>query len=404
VGARKKATGWTAAGGARAARDARIATSRFLREAPIARRWHAAKFQTAHQVRVEHLRTQTSSEEVAHNTASALLVTGMGYPASWRPADWTELVDTVLDDESRHLAEADLYVVSPRMCDVVVAAAQTLTLEDLTLLAEDDLPTRSGLVVLAYPLLVRAINGNLGDDRAMMWRTPVTMAVPTESGTVEPRPAVRMTFFYDTHGPVRPDSFQEFAALARAQGHPLPPLLLESIRCLPFGMAITDEQRQTLNEFGTHARRDAARRQADLADHGMDETRVIGEYTPGTEIDDHDDTFSMRFLYAFWRLCEQRIAEISPAQTGHAARVTAERAGVSPAVRVVQLRTTTPATPDGDEPAAGRWHHRWVVRMHKVRQWYPIQQRHKVIYRGPYLKGPDDKPLLGGEVIRGLTR
>jgi hypothetical protein len=51
-----------------------------------------------------------------------------------------------------------------------------------------------------------------------------------------------------------------------------------------------------------------------------------------------------------------------------------------------------------------RWHHRWVVRMHKVRQWYPSEQRHKVIYRGPYLKGPDDKPLLGGETVRSLIK
>ncbi len=45
-----------------------------------------------------------------------------------------------------------------------------------------------------------------------------------------------------------------------------------------------------------------------------------------------------------------------------------------------------------------------VVRMHKVRQWYPSIQQHKVIYRGPYVKGPEDKPLLGGETVRGLVR
>jgi hypothetical protein len=42
--------------------------------------------------------------------------------------------------------------------------------------------------------------------------------------------------------------------------------------------------------------------------------------------------------------------------------------------------------------------------MHKVRQWYPSEQRHKVIYRGPYVKGPEDKPFIGGEVVRGVTR
>ncbi len=42
--------------------------------------------------------------------------------------------------------------------------------------------------------------------------------------------------------------------------------------------------------------------------------------------------------------------------------------------------------------------------MHKVRQWYPSLNSHKVIYRGPYLKGPADKPLLGGDVVRAVTR
>jgi len=29
-----------------------------------------------------------------------------------------------------------------------------------------------------------------------------------------------------------------------------------------------------------------------------------------------------------------------------------------------------------------------LVRMHEVRQWYPSEQRHKPIYRGPYIRGP----------------
>jgi hypothetical protein len=35
---------------------------------------------------------------------------------------------------------------------------------------------------------------------------------------------------------------------------------------------------------------------------------VVGEYAPGAQIEDHDDTFMPRFLFAFWRLCQQRIA------------------------------------------------------------------------------------------------
>ena len=40
--------------------------------------------------------------------------------------------------------------------------------------------------------------------------------------------------------------------------------------------------------------------------------------------------------------------------------------------------------------------------MHKVRQWYPSLQQHKVIYREPFVKGDMAKPLLAGEVVRGL--
>jgi hypothetical protein len=71
-------------------------------------------------------------------------------------------------------------------------------------------------------------------------------------------------------------------------------------------------------------------------------------------------------------------------------------------VRIVRLRRAASAGGGGQR---GRdWQHRWVVRMHRVHQWYPSQQRHKVIYRGPYIKGPDDKPLLDGDVVTALVR
>ena len=58
----------------------------------------------------------------------------------------------------------------------------------------------------------------------------------------------------------------------------------------------------------------------------------------------------------------------------------ADRAGVTPEVRVVDLRAAD--RPAGADPNGSRdWHHRWVVRMHKVRQWYPSEQQHKILYR-----------------------
>lgn len=307
-----------------------------------------------------------------------------------------------MSDEARYLADAQLYVLSPHMCDVVIAAAQTLTIEDLKLLTNEDLPSPTGLLVLPHPVIVKTVGGDLGDDRAFHWRGPVNLPAVGPDKKWRDLPAVRLAAYHDTNGPVRPDSFVDFAARARALGNPLPPLLLDAIRLFPFEYQTISDQQASHDRFVTAAQQTAQRLRDMSAASGRDEDRVVGEYRPGDEIHDSDDTFTVSFLYAFWRLCEQRIAVTTDAPVGHAAHVLAERAGVSPEVRVVQLRQTS-ATKSG-ERLNREWKHRWPVRIHKVRQWYPSEQRHKVIMRGPYIKGPADKPLIGGEIVRGLTR
>jgi hypothetical protein len=39
---------------------------------------------------------------------------------------------------------------------------------------------------------------------------------------------------------------------------------------------------------------------------------------------------------------------------------------------------------------------------HKVRQWYPSEQRHRVLYRGSYVKGPGQRD--GGEARGTIGR
>ena len=386
---------WSLAGSARSAREARIATVRHLRHAPVARLWQAARLLSAYQLHLAHTDHPAA--------ARTLLFGGMGYRPPF-PADWAAAAEMVLTDEARYLAEADLYVLTPQMCDVVIAAAQSLTAHDLELLSDDDLPSKTGVVVLPRPVIVRTISGDLADDRAFSWRFPAQIHRPVSfSRRTGDVPAVRMSIYHDTSGPIRPDSFLDLAAQARAQGTPLPPLLLDSIRCMPLRYVPTSQQAHDRECFAATARAAGQNTRQQAKVLGRDENRVIGEYATGQQVDDRDDTFMLRFLYAFWRLCEQRIAEAEPAPAGHSAQVLADRAGVPAEVRVVRLRRTESPGHDGDH--AGRdWQHRWVVRMHKVRQWYPSLQQHKVIYRGPYIKGPDDKPLLDGELVRALVR
>jgi hypothetical protein len=106
-----------------------------------------------------------------------------------------------------------------------IAAAQSLTVDDLNLISEDDLPSLSGLLVLPAPLLVRSLGGDLGDDRAFCWHTPAAFMIPDHGRPdgVDAKPAVRISRYHDAHGPARPDTFLKFAAQARQEGTPLPP-------------------------------------------------------------------------------------------------------------------------------------------------------------------------------------
>lgn len=218
----KRTKTWLVTGAARTAREARIATVKFLQTAPIARAWEIGKLQSAYPLHTAHLGHAP--------TAHPLLFSGMGYRPPY-PTDCAAAADLVLTDEARHLAGADLYILTPQMC-VTIAAAQTLTREDLELATEDDLPTPRGLVVLPHPLLVKSITGDIGDDRAYTWRVPAQIQRPASNGRkMQDAPAIRMSAYHDSYGPVRPDSFLDFAAMARVQGTPLPPLLLDAIRC-----------------------------------------------------------------------------------------------------------------------------------------------------------------------------
>jgi len=384
---------WSLAGSARSARDARIAAVRYLRHGAAEQRWYAAMLAHGHQAW-----TAAGGDPAA---VRAVEFAVMGYPPPYLQ-DWEQAAAVVLADEERGLAQADLYVLTPQMLDVVIAAAQTLDFTDLGLLTEDDLPSPAGVVVLPRPLVTRLPTGTLQHNLAFTWRSPWQIPLPERMGFQGAElPAVRMSS-YLTPTSAHRDRVQA----ARAEGQSLPPLLLDTVWSLPLHPSgpvqahdrerlETEIRRLNTGYWEKEARRATAR----------GEDQVTGEYASGQILDEGDDgTFGSRFLYAFWRLCEQKIATQQASEPGHSARVAADRAGVSPEVRVIALRRAASPGQSTAESGPHQWHHHWVVRMHKVRQWYPSLQQHKVIYRGPLIKGDRNKPLLGGEVVRGLIR
>src|SRR5689334_9192381 len=120
---------WSVGRAAQLARTMRTETAEHLRTAPIAREWRKAKVVRAYEIHSRNLGSR--------DAAKALLYGGLGHRPPY-PASWDDAATVLIGDEARYLADAQLYVISPQMCDVVIAAAQSLTAEDLKLLDKED--------------------------------------------------------------------------------------------------------------------------------------------------------------------------------------------------------------------------------------------------------------------------
>lgn len=102
-----------------------------------------------------------------------------------------------------------------------------------------------------------------------------------------------------------------------------------------------------------------------------------------------------RVLQTTLRLMQQRISISHRERPLRAARREAARIGfVDHEVQVIRLRReATHGGPDETQHEAN-YSHRFIVGGHWRNQWYPSGQVHRQIWISPYVKGPEDKPLI----------
>jgi hypothetical protein len=94
------------------------------------------------------------------------------------------------------------------------------------------------------------------------------------------------------------------------------------------------------------------------------------------------------------RLMQQRVATATDERLPRATRRRAERQGHAVSeVTVIRLRRPT-TKHDDEEGSSVEWTHRWIVDGHWRNQWYPSLNRHRQVWISPYVKGPDDMPLV----------
>lgn len=122
--------------------------------------------------------------------------------------------------------------------------------------------------------------------------------------------------------------------------------------------------------------------------------------------DQHGTLTWARLVFATFQLAAQaNLAETGQHTSSRAERRRNERAGLPErAVRIIRLRRALTDERDTDPAAAGReWRHRWVVRGHWRNHWYPSLGDHRPLWIAPYLKGPSDAPLLGGDKVTVIS-
>jgi hypothetical protein len=108
-----------------------------------------------------------------------------------------------------------------------------------------------------------------------------------------------------------------------------------------------------------------------------------------------------RLMLGLWKLATTPIVNNDLHPLPRHMRRQAEREQVNPEVRVITMHGPSAGEPpESGSSGARQYRHRWVVRPHWVNQPYgPGRTERRLILRGPFTKGPEGAPLIGGERV-----
>lgn len=293
------------------------------------------------------------------------------------PATNREAIDVVLQHRAQWVENAPIFLLSEEMLDVVIAAAKSLSPDDLATLTEEDLPQPTGFLMLPRDIYVSDPTGAVpvSDVRALSWRFSDICSEGVWSV------GARVALWSKATGGEMDDAYRML--LESFQGEWLPDLVHIGATWIDRSVFAGMTQAEMAEEV------EAARARFPELNLPPMEALEAGLHSRDDAIDDRSKTFHQAFLFAFARLCEQGIGEDET--VGERIPAVARKGGPTRDVRVVTLKKRRARTKGESE--AVEWSHRWVVQMHKRRQWYPSTQEHKVIFVGPFVKGPEGKPL-----------
>ncbi len=286
------------------------------------------------------------------------------------------------------LEAADTYYVDPRMHALVTAAAESMPQEELL---PRDIPSDFGFLMIPGGLGVIDIRGKALKYHAVQWASfggavYITWLTDkydmTDSTNLVMRAKISTEVFRE-FPQFAPGGFNEMRF-----GHPLP------VSVGPDFLVPPERELRVIHNVNE----DGSRSIAWAFDKGYTPDELLDKMSMSVRTDP-----ALRWLLATWRLMQQSVTSVTEEHAPRNMRRALERKNQNAKVTVISLRHRVSQGDGGNEV---EWSHRWLVKGHWRNQ--PCKEdgewTTRLVWIHPYVKGPEDKPLLIREHVYALVR
>jgi hypothetical protein len=379
---------WSASKAARKAVRLRNSVVNNLTRNPVIAETFATEFQSLHEQKTEIYRRSGYGSLVAAQLASSGLQTP--HNPAVDPHAFIKMGIERRDEYADTVLGADTFITSPNFYATVAAAADTLDESDVRFLYEKDFQFGEEISRKGFILFPEIQHFCVDEEvNAVEELIAITWRIATDPNTGDK--TVKVTTWTDCNGPMEFEGFTLMRENAAREGHPYPDIVPSSYASAPLELGGEFELEVDATDLEARAVK-------------LPATDAIGEFTGDAIRGQLLPVWSIKFVMAFTRLARQKrnvvekFAKGLPKKGPGAPRPDKPQPHYD--VRVVTLNQAVERGMDvgrDHEPkdSTGRqYKNRFVVGIHKVRQWYPSRGQHEVIFRGPFIKGPDGAPLL----------
>ncbi len=277
----------------------------------------------------------------------------------------------VINQMSNVLSVASIYFVKAEMSDLICFAGEKLDHEDIT--SREVAPTRAGFVYFEKPISVVDVRGVDLHVNMALW------------------------YFNDE---------DDLVVLKWNDQYRTPDKIANGIKDDALASKAGEKFARTIGRFGfigLSIQPKGSPIGRPLYEHDEEVVKMYEELEGWTPVPSGN---FIRALHAYWLLMGQTLIELKEEKADKKLARTMKRFELPSEVTIMQYRRVENVNQYVGESSV-EWSHRWIVRGHW--RWQPFKNEagkddRKRIWIAPFMKGPEDKPLVLTDKIYALTR